>query len=296
MQSSASVRNLLRNEKKARRITHPHATYSGAGVLTCQICRIQVKAEALWSQHLSGSHHRNMLQQRARQQQEQVSEASAGGAGTKRKAEDDSDEEDEYGEGDWDARKKTKQESVGNDAKSPEAEAGSTTPALPPVDEAEWAAFTRDVASPPQEPPSAAALINASASIIAAPLSAAELAARSREEASVQAKEKREAEMEGEKEDAARRIEEEMDEMEVLEDRVRKLRERRELLRKKREVAEAHTGQVDDVRGREQDADRDTSKAENINGDIKIATLIENDDDEDDDDSEDDGFGSWGMR
>ena len=102
-----------------------------------------------------------------------------------------------------------------------------------PIDEDEWAAFERDVATPPPDPFAPSAL-TASASISAAPMTAAELAAQSREQASLQARENREAEVEGEKEDAARALEEEFDEMEQLEERVRRLREKREELRRKR--------------------------------------------------------------
>ena len=105
-----------------------------------------------------------------------------------------------------------------------------------PIDEDEWAAFERDVATPPPDPfgPFAPSALTASATISAAPMTAAELAAQSREQASLQARENREAEVEGEKEDAARALEEEFDEMEELEERVRRLREKREELRRKR--------------------------------------------------------------
>ena len=102
-----------------------------------------------------------------------------------------------------------------------------------PIDEDEWAAFERDVATPPPDP-SAPSALTASATISAAPMTAAELAAQSREQASLQPRENREAEVEGEKEDAARALEEEFDEMEELEERVRRLREKREELRRKR--------------------------------------------------------------
>ncbi|KAL8783789.1 MAG: hypothetical protein Q9213_004405 [Squamulea squamosa] len=100
-----------------------------------------------------------------------------------------------------------------------------------PINEDEWAAFQRDLASPsPPALPEPSAL-TAAADISAAPMTAAELAAQSREQASRQAKERMEAELEGEKEDAARRMEEELEEMAELEDRVRRLREKREALR-----------------------------------------------------------------
>lgn len=98
------------------------------------------------------------------------------------------------------------------------------------INEDEWAAFERDVATPPPDP-SLPSAFTAEATISAAPLTAAEIAAQSREQASQQTKEKREAEVEGEKEDAARALEEEFDEMEGLEERVARLRRMREELR-----------------------------------------------------------------
>lgn len=106
-------------------------------------------------------------------------------------------------------------------------------PATAPIDEDEWAAFERDVATPLPDA-SAPSALTAAATISAAPMTAAELAAQSREQASMQGQEKREAEVEGEKEDAARALEEEFDEMDGLEERVRRLREKREELRLRR--------------------------------------------------------------
>ena len=106
-------------------------------------------------------------------------------------------------------------------------------PPTAPIDEDEWAAFERDVATPPPDPIAPSAL-TAAATISAAPMTAAEIAAQSREQASMQGREKREAELEGEEEDAARALEEEFDEMDGLEERVRRLREKREELRLRR--------------------------------------------------------------
>lgn len=96
------------------------------------------------------------------------------------------------------------------------------------IDEDEWAAFEREVAT---LAPTTSVLTSV-ATISAAPLSAAEIAAQEREEASVQTKERMEAVVEGEKEDAARRLEDEFEEMAGLEEKVRRLREQREQLRK----------------------------------------------------------------
>lgn len=144
------------------------------------------------------------------------------------------------------------------------------------IDEDEWAAFERDVATPPPDP-SAPSALTAAATISAAPMTAAELAAQSREQASLQGRERREAEVEGEKEDAARALEEEFDEMEGLEERVRRLREKREELRLRR-AKEAEGGLEDDGE-------------HNMEGN-SAEGLEENEESEDEDD---DGWGAWGS-
>lgn len=115
------------------------------------------------------------------------------------------------------------------------------------IDESEWAAFKRDVATPP---PPASALTSA-ATISAAPLTAAEIAAQAREQESLQNKERMEAVIEGEKEDAERRLEEEFDEMAELEERLRRLREKREALRMTRR--EEMVGVREEVNGAEEE-------------------------------------------
>lgn len=150
-------------------------------------------------------------------------------------------------------------------------------PATAPIDEDEWAAFERDVATPPPDP-SAPSALTAAANISAAPVTAAELAAQSREQASMQSRERREAEVEGEKEDAARALEDEFDEMEGLEERVRRLREKREELRLRR-AKEVEEGLEDD---REIDAEG------------KRAVGME-EDEESEDEEDDNGWDAWGR-
>jgi zinc finger protein 830 len=103
-------------------------------------------------------------------------------------------------------------------------------PKQPTVDELEWAAFEADIAAVD------APVVDEGAVISAQPMSAAELAAQSTEDANRNRKEKAEAELDGDKEDAARKMEDELEEMEGLEERVRKMRERREALRRKESV------------------------------------------------------------
>ena len=149
-------------------------------------------------------------------------------------------------------------------------------PRTAPIDEDEWAAFERDVATPPPDP-SAPSALTAAATISAAPMTAAELAAQSREEASLQGRERREAEVEGEKEDAARALEEEFDEMEGLEERVRRLREKREELRLRR-MKEAEMG-LENEREKDEEGKR---------------TQVEEDQDSEEED-DDDGWDAWGR-
>jgi hypothetical protein len=100
------------------------------------------------------------------------------------------------------------------------------------VDEDEWAAFEREVATSSPSPPRQTALevIRSKADISSAPLTAAELEERRKEELK-QVRIQREEDDEAEKEDAANRMVEEFEEMAALEERVRKLKEMREKLR-----------------------------------------------------------------
>ncbi|KAL8833115.1 MAG: hypothetical protein Q9170_004497 [Blastenia crenularia] len=144
-----------------------------------------------------------------------------------------------------------------------------------PIDEDEWAAFQRDVASPPPD----TSALTAAADISAAPMSAAELAAQSREQARRQAKETMEAEVEGEKEDAARQLEEEFEDMAELEDRFRKLREKREMLR----VRNGGGGREDGVTIEEETRPPDEVVE---NGDVSEGSS---------EDDEEDEWGNWGR-
>lgn len=281
----ADVRSMLRNERVSRRLTHPHLAYSTTNTLVCLVCHIQLKSENLWNKHLLSAQHAMRLQRirdnvlgrppgappPPRDPEDELPEARNGSK--KRKA-DDSDD---------DARKKTKpanhttehyfedeneynahhhltdseEDEAMNGVEEDNAPKSQTTDPNPvptppttiengTVDEDEWAAFERDVATPPPEP----SALTAEATISAAPMSAAELAAQSREQASLQRKTLREAELEGEKEDAARQMEDEFDEMAESEERVRRLREKRERLR----VAKAES-KVDNNKDAESDRD-----------------------------------------
>ncbi|KAF2494510.1 hypothetical protein BU16DRAFT_527583 [Lophium mytilinum] len=148
--------------------------------------------------------------------------------------------------------------------------ADEPAPVVDEVDEELWAAFERDVATPPPERHNVPALA-AAATIQAAPMSAAELAAQAREDMSAQ-RGRRDAEIEAEKEDAARQLEDEFDEMESWEERARKLREKREALRKARDLSAPPVQEI-------------------------VAEPPEaSEDEESEDDFEEDGWGDWGVR
>ncbi|KAL2177516.1 uncharacterized protein P884DRAFT_259745 [Thermothelomyces heterothallicus CBS 202.75] len=58
----ADVRALLRQQRAARRIEHPHASYSDTGKLICTVCNDHIKTESLWDGHLRSAGHRQRLQ------------------------------------------------------------------------------------------------------------------------------------------------------------------------------------------------------------------------------------------
>ena len=59
---AADVRSLLRNERLARRIDDPHASYSSGGRLSCTVCNVNLKADSLWQPHTKSKEHRRRLQ------------------------------------------------------------------------------------------------------------------------------------------------------------------------------------------------------------------------------------------
>ena len=311
----ASVRSMLRNERTSRRISHPHLTYSSTGTLICQICHAQIKTEALWKKHLESTSHIINLQrsrEAATTAPALVENKNRANGSKKRKADDDSSDEDTRkrtraqdpsdftGE---EEQKVTHREVLSTEDQTSKRFRGneesqrnppspitnqepqpnsrpSKYPIQPPaqtnnpINEDEWAAFQREVASPPPEP----SAFTAAADISAAPMTAAELAAQSREQASRQAKERMEADLEGEKEDAARQMEEELDEMAELEDRVRRLREKRELLRVQRGEGKAEGGVAPEEKVPPDEVAQDDEGSH-----------------DDTDDDEDDGWDVWGR-
>ncbi|KAF7548276.1 hypothetical protein G7Z17_g7177 [Cylindrodendrum hubeiense] len=102
----ADVRSLLRQQRAARRIEHPHAAYSDAGKLLCTLCHDHIKTESLWDGHVqSDAHKTRHLQLRAAAQANAASEAQK--TAHKRKHDDD-DEDSGNGSGDVDMEDSTR--------------------------------------------------------------------------------------------------------------------------------------------------------------------------------------------
>ncbi|KAI6778546.1 uncharacterized protein J7T54_003296 [Emericellopsis cladophorae] len=57
----SDARALLREQRAARRITHPYATYTPSNTLLCTLCRQSVKTESLWDSHLASASHKSRL-------------------------------------------------------------------------------------------------------------------------------------------------------------------------------------------------------------------------------------------
>jgi zinc finger protein 830 len=153
-----------------------------------------------------------------------------------------------------------------------------TKPKTPAVDEDEWAAFEADIAA--AEAPVANTYDEG---VISAPaISAAELAAKDKEEENRRKREKQDAELEGDKEDAAKRMEDELEEIEGLEQRVKKLKEMREALRSKNKsgAVELQTA---------------PPPAEGLPKD-KAGAGDDEEDEEDDDEYDEDDFGGFMAR
>lgn len=57
----SDARSLLRQQRNARRIQHPHVQYTAPGKLSCTICHEPIKSEALWDNHTRSAGHRQRL-------------------------------------------------------------------------------------------------------------------------------------------------------------------------------------------------------------------------------------------
>jgi hypothetical protein len=155
------------------------------------------------------------------------------------------------------------------------------TDAVADVDEDEWAAFERDVATPPPSPPRQTAInaLQSNSAISAAPVTKADLEAEKKKENNQAKRIQREEDLAAEKEDAARNLEEEFEEMDALEQRIKKLKEQRERLR---------AGSTDQKSSRDNidvDADTPSTNDKGIHPEADDDELEDEDDDEDEADA-----------
>ena len=240
------ARSLLQSERNACKIKHPHASYTSAGQLLCNVCDGFVKSNNLWEPHLRSEQHISRLKQTRH------ARATAGeqerAVNRKRKAEDGDLPEskrsrnDEAAESEQDSTVALLSRDAGKSAKNVDGnESGQDGTGQAPeidqpeqgVDEYEWDAFERDMAELENSQPeqSTVPALAAVPTIEAAPLSAAELAAQAREEQSAQ-KGRRETEIEEEKAEASTQMDEEMSRMAQLDEKMKSLRQRREAIRR----------------------------------------------------------------
>ena len=289
----ADLRALLAAERKTRQVAHPLASYDKSGALICTACDLKIPAEKLWDPHLrSANHRKNALAQHdgrpvskkrkiGSDNEDEVATASPApsvaieeakriGKRTKsvRFAVDDMPATDVAVEtGIQDQSPNNIQASEDNLVEerpdtSHEANGLPATSDLPlvllepdPVDEDEWAAFERDLATVTdaqgqttinQEDRYAAATISAPA------VSATELAQRQKRGGPAQSapdsttKTKRrdyEAEAQDEREEEQARIADEFAVMEEMEDKVRRLRQMRESLRQTTPLTQTRGGE-----------------------------------------------------
>lgn len=253
----ADVRNLLRNERASRRISHLYASYTKSGQLLCNVCQLFIKSESLWEGHLRSPNHKQNVQKA------QNGRTTLEPSSKKRKLDDEEIDTRKKSRGDNEVREQrgdierltqkegpqatdgTAKASKSQDIDRPPEEGQTSTntvttesrsaqavePSAPLgpkalVDEDEWAAFEREVVPLTQDTIAAPSRLE-SATISAAPMTAAEVAAQQ----DALRRPRRDEEIENEKEEEERRMEEEFEVMEEMEERVKKLKERREALR-----------------------------------------------------------------
>lgn len=283
----ADVRALLRSERAARRITHPYASYSSSGQLSCSLCHSTIKSETLWDSHVRSAGHVAALKQ--------VQKIQVETNNRKRKA---AEEETHH------VRKKSRSgiKAGQDDSEDEQAETtvvveDSAAPVLegfvreqepqkpavlePNVDEDEWAAFERDIAIVPDEKPLARPIISSGAVISAQPVSAEELRAQAQKEDAAR-RQQRQVEVEAEKEDATRALEDEFEEMEALEQRVKRLREQREALRSRKGLSNVVKASLA--------PNRDPSVQQTI---VEAPSASNNEQDDDEEEEDEDEWHMW---
>ena len=247
---------MLKSQRSARQVRHPHALYTPKGQLSCSLCRAQIKSEAQWEQHLRSEQHNTSLKRTKVAQSSQSINVSVN---KKRKA---SDEDDASAKRVRSAAPKGDRpdaasgveggaEAHGDYTQMQSREMAVVGAPLPPVDtdvqaeasvqpdewEAELAAFDRDMEDidrvehqGQQHAQDVMKTYDDAATINAQPLSAAELAARDREEKSAQKRTARDMEAEDEREEAAGQLQDEIERMNTYDEKIRALRARKEAL------------------------------------------------------------------
>ncbi|EME49382.1 hypothetical protein DOTSEDRAFT_84788 [Dothistroma septosporum NZE10] len=239
---SMHLSHMLRASREARKIKHPHASYTKDGKLLCNLCEVTIKADSAWQGHLHSTQHTlrlNRAQDAAAARS--VSEETGMGASKKRKAStiDSLSPEDRKkskpvtftpGVEEMDYKEAGPVQTVTQDPQT-QAQEGTIVPQKDEqgADPAELEAFERELAEMERSMRNGATT-HQGVVVSAAPVSAEEIAAQAREQQSTQ-RGRRDAESAAEKEDATRLLEDEFEEMEGLEERARKLREKREALR-----------------------------------------------------------------
>jgi zinc finger protein 830 len=246
----ADVRSLLRSEQASRRTTHPNLSYTKSGLLNCLVCNLIIKAESLWEGHLRSANHKKNLQKAQNGELQDIN----GTASKKRKMSDEEEdvrkkrkstgaEQDDVQRGGTQGASKEQDLPADNEQNVvagptiPENESRSSAPQPllsenpvaihPQIDEDEWAAFEREVVPLAHQNPPPNPINYTSATISAAPVPAAELAAQTNAER----QQRRDADADDEKAEEESRLVEEFEVMEGLEERVKRLREKREALR-----------------------------------------------------------------
>ncbi|KAL9051071.1 MAG: hypothetical protein Q9162_006244 [Coniocarpon cinnabarinum] len=258
----ADVRSLLKEQRSSRHIRHPHAVYTSTGTLSCSLCKAEFKSDAHWEPHVQSSMHAQNLR-RARAQQEV--EPATNQVSKKRKAGGDEDDANSkrVRSDSIPSRPRTASVDVGNQyeeqappTQAPQQQsvavssktedlASQDLTAAPEEDlfKDEMAAFDREIAELAREEQNrqqsarAREAYDAAPAMSAKPMTAAELAARDREEKSAQ-RNARDVELEEEREEAAGQMQDEVERMNKLDEKIKELRARKEALTRTRTGAE----------------------------------------------------------
>lgn len=127
----ADARALLRQQREARRIQHPHATYSDAGKLLCAPCREPIKSDNLWDSHVKSTGHRQRLQALKDSREAATAATESTDAATvaptqKRKLDADDDDVEPMDTSEQGSRKRTKAATTSETTTTPPAEDAST--------------------------------------------------------------------------------------------------------------------------------------------------------------------------